>query len=97
MEALCSGLALERDATSLGRAKPESPLGRIVAEHGKVTGRATVAAARDGDPDAVELLQKLGTWLGVGISNAMNVFEPEVDRDRRRPVGRVGSLPAARD
>ena len=77
MEALCSGLALERDATTLGHAKPESPLGRIVAEHGKVTGRATVAAARDGDPDAVELLQKLGTWLGVGISNAMNVFEPE--------------------
>jgi glucokinase len=77
MEALCSGLALERDATSAGREKPDSPLGLILAEHGKVTGRATVAAARDGDPDALELLQKLGTWLGVGISNAMNTFEPE--------------------
>jgi glucokinase len=77
MEALCSGLALERDATRVGSGKPDSPLGRIVAEHGKVTGRQTVAAAREGDPDALELLQQLGTWLGVGISNAINAFEPQ--------------------
>jgi glucokinase len=78
MEALCSGLALERDATALGRERPDSPLGRIVAEKGRVTGRDTVAAAREGDPDARALLQQLGTWLGVGISNAINTFEPEL-------------------
>jgi len=77
MEALCSGLALERDATRLGRERPDSPLGRIVAEKGRVTGRDTVAAARGGDPDALRLLEQLGTWLGVGISNAINTFEPE--------------------
>jgi glucokinase len=77
MEALCSGLALERDATRRGREKPDSPLGKIVSEHGKVTGRQTVAAAREGDPDALELLEQLGTWLGVGISNAINAFEPQ--------------------
>lgn len=77
MEALCSGLALERDATELGRERPDSPLGRIVAEKGRVTGRDTVAVARDGDPDALGLLEQLGTWVGVGISNAINAFEPE--------------------
>jgi glucokinase len=77
MEALCSGLALERDATQLGYERPGSPLGRIVAEKGRVTGRDTVAAAREGDPDALGLLEQLGTWLGVGISNAINAFEPE--------------------
>jgi glucokinase len=77
MEALCSGLALERDATALGRERPDSPLGRIVAERGRVTGRDTVAAARAGDPDALMLLERLGTWLGVGIANAINTFEPE--------------------
>ena len=46
-------------------------------EQGRVTGRATVAAAREGDPDALGLIKQLGTWLGVGISNAINVFEPE--------------------
>jgi glucokinase len=77
MEALCSGLALERDATRLAHEKPDSPLGRILAEQGKVSGRATVAAAREGDSDALELIEQLGTWLGVGISNAINMFEPE--------------------
>jgi glucokinase len=77
MEALCSGLALERDATELGRERPESPLGRIVAEKGRVSGRDTVAAAREGDSDALMLLERVGTWLGVGISNAINAFEPE--------------------
>ena len=77
MEALCSGLALERDATALARERPDSPLGRILAEKGRVTGRDTVAAARTGDADALALLEQLGTWLGVGISNAINAFEPE--------------------
>ncbi len=77
MEALCSGLALERDATELGRERPDSPLGRIVAEKGRVSGRDTVAVAREGDPDALGLLEQVGTWLGVGISNAINAFEPE--------------------
>jgi glucokinase len=77
MEALCSGLALERDATELGRERPDSPLGRLVAERGRVSGRDTVDVAREGDPDALRLLEQLGTWLGVGISNAINIFEPE--------------------
>jgi glucokinase len=77
MEALCSGLALERDATALGGASPASRLGEIVKEKGRVTGRDTVAAAHDGDPDALKLLERFGTWLGVGISNAINIFEPE--------------------
>jgi glucokinase len=48
-----------------------------VAEKGRVSGRDTVAIARTGDPDALDLLGQLGTWLGVGISNAINTFEPE--------------------
>lgn len=77
MESLCSGLALERDATALARERPDSPLGRVLAEKGRVSGRDTVAAARSGDEDALGLLRNLGTWLGVGISNAINAFEPE--------------------
>jgi glucokinase len=77
MEALCSGLALERDATALASERPDSPLGETLARKGRVTGRDTVAAAREGDPDALALIEKLGTWLGVGISNAINAFEPE--------------------
>jgi glucokinase len=63
LEAFCSGTALEREATA--RANGE-----------RVKGKQVVAAAREGDADAQDLLDQLARWLGVGISNFINVFEP---------------------
>jgi glucokinase len=77
IEALCSGTALERDATELGKDKPDTPLGRIYAESQRVKGRDAVEAAHTGDPDALALLERLGTNLGVAIAAFVNVFEPE--------------------
>lgn len=78
LEAYASGTALERDATELAKDRPDSMLGRMAADlGGRVTGHEVEKAARDGDPDALALLERLGTWLGVGISNAANVFEPQ--------------------
>ena len=64
LEAFCSGTALEREATA--RAGGE-----------RVKGKQVVAAARERDADAQALLDQLARWLGVGISNFVNVFEPE--------------------
>jgi glucokinase len=77
VEALCSGTALERDATELGRDRPDSRLGGVYAKEGKVSGRDAVAAAGDGDTDAVELFEELGRNLGVALAGYINVFEPE--------------------
>jgi glucokinase len=77
IEALCSGTALERDATEVGKDKADTPLGRVYARSGRVTGRDTVEAAQQGDPDALALLDRLGENLGVAISAFVNVFEPE--------------------
>lgn len=77
IEALCSGTALERDATELGKDRQDTPLGRIYAETKRVKGRQAVDAAKEGDPHAQELLDRLGTWLGVAIAGYVNVFEPE--------------------
>ena len=80
LEALCSGTALGRDALALAREKPDSPLGQALAGEEKVTAdtaRSTVALAQKGDRDSIALLERLGTWLGVGISNMINTFEPE--------------------
>lgn len=77
LEALASGTALGRDARELAAERPESRLGRTMAENGTVSGRDVVNFAREGDPESIELLERLGTWLGVGISNMINVFEPE--------------------
>lgn len=77
LEALCSGTALERDASALAAERPGSRLAGAADDEGRVHGRAVVAAARDGDADAGELMSAFGRWLGIGISNAINVFEPE--------------------
>src|SRR5439155_13038590 len=63
LEALCSGTALERDASAQA--------GR------RVSGREVVEAARNGDAEALGLLERLGTNLGVGIAGLVNAFEPE--------------------
>jgi glucokinase len=63
LEALCSGTALEREATA--------------AAGERVSGREVVERARGGDADAQGLLDALGRWLGVGIASFVNVFEPQ--------------------
>jgi glucokinase len=77
LEALASGTALGRDARGLAAERPDSRLGKTMAEEGTVSGRHVVTFAREGDPDSIELLERLGTWLGVGIASMINVFEPE--------------------
>jgi glucokinase len=77
IEAFCSGTALERDATELGQDKPDSRLGRTYAEHGRVSGREVVAAAQEGDPDAVMLIERFGRNLGIALAAMVNAFEPE--------------------
>jgi glucokinase len=78
LEAFCSGTALERDATEWARDHPDTPLGVIYAQEGRVTGKECVAAAgEEFDRPARELLTRLGTNLGVGIAGYVNIFEPE--------------------
>jgi glucokinase len=78
LEALCSGTALGRDANDLAEARPDSALGRRLKANGKVTARDVVAEAHDGDRDAIRLIDRYAENLGVGISNAINAFEPEL-------------------
>ena len=63
LEALASGTALEREATARNNGE-------------RVKGKEVVARAREGDKTALTLLKDLARWLGIGISNFVNVFEP---------------------
>jgi glucokinase len=77
LESYCSGQALERDATELATDKPDSPLAERMGADGKVSGRELVAAADEGDPDALLLMENFARMLGIGIANYVNVFEPQ--------------------
>lgn len=61
LEALAAGRALD----ALGR------------ERGYADGPAVVQAAQQGEPQALEALTLLGTRIGLGIANAINIFDPE--------------------
>ena len=76
LEAYCSGQALERDATELAKDRPESALARRAESDGTVSTHRLVAAADQGDPDALLLMDNFGRMLGIGIANYVNIFEP---------------------
>jgi glucokinase len=77
LEIKCSGTGLERAATAAAEANPGGALGQILAEEGRVKGRAAVAAAEHGDSEALGLFESLGRWLGLGIAGFVNAFEPQ--------------------
>lgn len=77
LEAICSGTGLEWAATEAARALPDSGLGAILAEEGRVSGRNAVRAAQDGDQAALNVFERYGRWLGLGIASVVNTFEPE--------------------
>ena len=77
IEAYCSGQALERDATELAQDKPGSRLSELIGEDGKLSGHELVAAAEEGDPDAMLVFDNFARMLGVAIAGYINVFEPD--------------------
>ena len=78
LEVLASGTAADRLAEEVARARPNSALGRALAEGKDVDPRLTVELATAGDPDACEVLSTIGSRLGFGIASYVNIFNPEL-------------------
>jgi glucokinase len=76
LEALASGKALDRLARAAAEASPDSFLGRRLERDGEVTGHDAVDGAREGDEASRRCLQVLGERLGIGIANAINLYDP---------------------
>ena len=76
LEALASGRALDRLALDAARRDPGSFLGRRLAADGEVTGHDCVDGAKAGDEASLRCLRILGERLGIGIANAINLYDP---------------------
>ncbi len=76
LEVLASGTALDRLAEEAAREDPNSFLGKRLTRDGGVTGHDAVDGAREGDKGSVRCLQILGERLGIGIANAITMFDP---------------------
>jgi glucokinase len=78
VEALASGTALAREALLMARQRPESGLGRALAEGQEIVGPLVTELAHDGDPAAIEVVELIGRRLGVALASFTNIFNPEV-------------------
>jgi glucokinase len=78
LEAVASGTALMREARALAPERPGSAIEKVVAEGRELTGPLVTELAHDGDEAAREVITVIGTRLGVGIANYVNIFNPEV-------------------
>lgn len=74
LEAFCSAQAIvERAESSMAR-QPGSALNELE----ELTPETISQAARAGDRAAVKVWEETGLYLGVGIGNVINIFNPEV-------------------
>jgi len=78
LEVYASGVAISKQAAEMV-SKYGDPKILEIAE-GKIeniTGETVFLAAREGDKIALQLFEKVGHFLGIGISNLINLFNPE--------------------
>jgi predicted NBD/HSP70 family sugar kinase len=94
----------------VGEAALLEAAGRAGGPVGRAGVRAVVDAAADGDTAAREALDRVGDWLGIGVANLVNLFNPGVvvfggmlSEIYRGAASRIharvsaGSLPVSRD
>lgn len=79
LEALASGTALAAVAEAIALVRPESVLARLLRQEGlQPDARALALAAEAGDAAAAAAIERAGRWLGAGLTNLVDVFNPEV-------------------
>ncbi len=72
-----SGLAMLAREAATGR-RLQSVVEHAGGDPQDVRGEHVQAAARDGDPEALAVIDDFGRWVALGLSNLTNAFDPEV-------------------
>ncbi len=112
LEVLASGTALAREAQKLIQQGASTKIAELAnGEPSNVTAKLVADAARQGDALAREIISQAATYLGMGLANLVNIFNPEMivvgggvakigdmllDTARRVAIERAFRLPAQR-
>jgi glucokinase len=78
VEAMASGTALAREATRIAGERPDSGLAAAVADGHALAGPLVTELAHDGDAAAIEVIELIGSRLGVAVCSFVNIFNPEM-------------------
>lgn len=76
-EAYASVTALIRQTKAAMEKNPDSLMHELAKKEGKVTGRTSFDAAKQGDKAAQEVVDNYFKYVAEGITNMVNVFQPE--------------------
>lgn len=78
LEAYATGPAIARMGREATTSYPESKiLAQAQGNPDKISGETVFQAAVEGDQAAVKIFESVGFYLGIGISNLINLFNPE--------------------
>lgn len=78
LEQFAAGQAIERMARDAIRDDPGSSIIDFAGSIESITAAHVAKAARQRDKTALNVLKGAGTYLGIGLSNIANVFDPQV-------------------
>ena len=80
LEMYASGSALARFAAVRAGDENMDPTGNLfrLRTQGRLTGREVSRIARDGDAGALAAVEELAGWLGIGLVNMANIFDPDM-------------------
>jgi len=79
LEAVASGSFLDTVAQRIAESEPDGLLARIARREGEqADARILDLAANEGDSAAIEALTRAGRFLGAGLTNLVNLLNPEV-------------------
>jgi glucokinase len=77
-ETVVSGRAIGVAAQRLGRERPGSTFGKLVAAGSEIRGGLVTELAHDGDDQAQGVLASVGRRLGIGIAGLVNALDPGI-------------------
>jgi glucokinase len=78
LEAMASGIAIGREGRMAADEEPDSELGQAAASGQEITGELVTQLALGGDEVSRMVLGHIGRQLGIGLTNFVNIFNPEV-------------------
>jgi glucokinase len=79
LEAMASARAIVRDAQAMLAREPGSLLMELAGGRPEsITAEMVLAAARAGDPGACRVVEPALDFLGIGVTNVVNVFNPDL-------------------
>lgn len=76
-EAYASVTALIRQTERAMKKNPNSLMHKIAEEEGKVSGMTAFVAAKKGDAAALDVVNTYFEYIGEGLTNIVNIFQPE--------------------